>query len=73
MLTEEEDEQNHEKAQQFAEDFAKLVRKYIPTPIRDCTPVEENLLARMQDMTSCYSPYVWSEEFDPGGKNDPRA
>lgn len=56
--SEEEEERIHEHVQQFAKEFAQLVRKFAPT-------YDPNLVAMMQDMTSCFSPYVWSDEFNP--------
>ena len=55
---EDEEERVHEHVQQFAKEFAQLVRKFAPT-------YDPNLVAMMQDMTSCFSPYVWSDEFNP--------
>ena len=54
-------DETHEHVQAFAEEFAKLVRKFSPT-FADGN--HNNLLVRMQDQTSCFSPYVWSEKFD---------
>lgn len=51
------------KAEEFQNEFAALVRKYLPEYPR--TPAEEDLLAMMQERTSCYSPYVWTDKFRP--------
>jgi len=49
-----------QKTQQFAAEFKALVRKYMPkSPV---TANEGDMLAFMQDKTSCYSPYVWSDD-----------
>ena len=56
--SEEAEERIHEHTQQFAKEFAQLVRKFAPT-------YDPDLVARMQDMTSCFSPYVWLDEHNP--------
>ena len=54
---------NHVVASEFAQEFAVLVRKYMPNyPVEDSKDMD--LLYRMGDHTSCFSPYVWSKEFD---------
>ena len=47
----------HEKLQEFSVDFAKLVRKY-------CPKYDPEYVTLLQERTSCFNPYVWSEEFD---------
>ena len=64
MMTEEEAEARHEKLCAFQRDFALLVRRYMPTPSAKMTRQDDDFLAMMQDSTSCFTPYVWGEEFD---------
>ena len=53
-------ERNYEKANEFHERFKKLVRDYF----KEYPETEEDreLLAMIQDKTSCFSPYIWSDE-----------
>jgi len=53
------DDGEHELIQMFAADFKKLVRSYFPTAI-DVTRFTD-VVSSMQDHTSCFSPYVWSD------------
>lgn len=52
-------EKDYQHVQQFAGEFKELVRKYMPEyPDNDHDVI---LLMRMQEQTSCYSPWVWSK------------
>ena len=51
-----------EKAQCFAADFRRLVRRYVPEYLSE---EYHELLPQMQDATSCYSPVVWTESYKP--------
>ena len=57
MLSEEEWDRVYEKADAFLADFKALVRKY-------ATKDDQELLYIMQDRTSVFSPYVWSDKTD---------
>ena len=48
-----------EKAEAFLEEFKALVRKYVPDYPEDDETLE--LLYAIQDRTSCFSPYIWSD------------
>lgn len=58
MDSEEESIARHEKAEAFGREFKALVRKFCPEPFAE---VDDHLLVMMQDRTSCYSPYIWSD------------
>ena len=61
VYTSDEDREDHEeKLGKFLEEFKSLVRKYATSHIREETPREALFLARMQENTSVYSPYIWS-------------
>ena len=59
MSEEEKDEKYwddvHNKVQEFHKEFKDLVRKYVPKY------VHTDLLDMMQEKTSVYSPYIWSD------------
>ena len=55
-------EEAHEYVQEFAREFAGLVRRFFPT---EYTQADPGLLAECQDMTSLYAAYVWGEEHTP--------
>jgi hypothetical protein len=52
----------HARCMAFADEFARLVRRYIPEYVSEDA---KEMLPLMQDMTSCYSPYVWDDKFKP--------
>ena len=52
------DEAN-EFIQTFAQEFKTLVRKYMPEYPNNET--DAILLARMQEQTSCYNPWIWAD------------
>lgn len=57
------DEEAWEQVQEFSRRFAMLVREFMPEYPHDdqgCL-----MLMQMQEHTSCYSPYVWSDQFRP--------
>jgi len=57
--TEEDYERRHQKAEEFSVEFKALVRKYFPEyPVNS---FEMDLLYNIQDRTSCFSPYIWSD------------
>lgn len=50
-----------DKAEAFQREFKALVRRYIPEyPCQDADNLE--VLYLMQDKTSCFTPYIWSDE-----------
>jgi hypothetical protein len=59
-MSEEEADDLHEKAQAFHAEFKVLVRKYVPTFPQDNTSAE--FLSMIQDRTSCFAPYIWSDD-----------
>lgn len=69
-LTEKDWDEIHDKANAFSREFKALVRKYVPEPtmkvegfkIVSVDHFNSTLLAMMQDRTSVYCPYVWSDE-----------
>lgn len=68
-MDEEDWEKEHKRLEAFTADFAKLVRKYMPVWPDPRSP-EMEFLYRMQERTSCFNPYVWSEEMDPTNQGD---
>lgn len=65
-LTDEDYEDIHTRTQEFVREFAMLVRKFVPTLPEGNSreaQIADDLLRSMQDCTSCYQPYVWSDEF----------
>lgn len=53
-------EENHNKAEKFITDFKKLVRSYVPEYPE--TDKDAELLDMIQDRTSCFNPYIWSDK-----------
>lgn len=53
-------DQEWERLQMFKREFKALVRKY--SPQYPTTDEQAEFLAFMQDGTSCYSPWIWSDE-----------
>lgn len=51
-------EAEHEFVEHFGRMFKNLVRQYMPE--YPTTEQQHDLLAQMQDRTSCFAPYVWS-------------
>lgn len=52
------DDERHEKAQQFIKEFRDLVRKHAGASFE---AADVDLLYMMQDMTSVFQPYIWSD------------
>jgi hypothetical protein len=68
-LSEEDLDKNQEQANAFARDFKALVRKYVPAYPSTESGLDQKeqmrqsmLLYQMQDMTSVFSPFVWSDD-----------
>ena len=62
MMNEDEMDKILDAAEAFLVEFKALVRKYVPEyPISDKEGQME-LLHLMQDRTSCFAPYIWSDE-----------
>lgn len=57
-MSEEDFEQLDERCGAFAEEFKALVRKHMPKYPRN--QFDALLLEKMQEQTSCYSPWIWS-------------
>lgn len=47
-----------DKADEFLAEFKLLVRKYVP----DYDSAESDFVMMLQDRTSVYSPYIWSDK-----------
>lgn len=52
------DDERYEKTQQFIKEFRDLVRKHAGTNFE---AADGDLLYMMQDRTSVFSPYIWSD------------
>lgn len=52
----------HDEVNKFHEEFKALVRKYVPKYPESAQDYEVELLAMMQDKTSVYGPYIWSDD-----------
>jgi hypothetical protein len=52
-------DEDHQVVQRFSEEFKALVRKYMP--LYPSTQRQSVFLANMQDKTSLYSPWIWSD------------
>lgn len=59
-------DKEHQRLNEFHAEFKALVRKYVPTYPTEPEDYSVEFLADMQDRTSVYSPYIWSDE--DGGK-----
>lgn len=56
--TEKDFDERHRHVQNFTMEFKALVRKYMKEyPEND---FDAETLMQMQDVTSCYSPFIWS-------------
>jgi hypothetical protein len=58
-VTSEELDELFDKRDAFADEFKALVRKYMPQSPQNGR--ESQLLAMLQEQTSCYSPWIWSD------------
>jgi hypothetical protein len=58
-VTSEELDELFDKRDAFADEFKALVRKYMPQYPQNGR--ESQLLAMLQEQTSCYSPWIWSD------------
>lgn len=53
-------EEDYTLLQNFNVEFKQLVRKYMPEYPE--TPERLDVLYAMQDRTSCFAPFIWSDE-----------
>lgn len=70
QLTQDDYEDLHTIKEKWLDDFAVLVRKYVPIDpdaIKDAkqSARARQLLRDIQDATSCYSPYIWQNKYKP--------
>lgn len=74
-LSDDDHDRLHAIHDKWLEDFARLVRKYVPEDPDDIRDPEKAKFAQavlrdIQDATSCYSPYIWSSKYKPKQKQD---